>query len=266
MNRQRERAGLTDPTVDPSVYDREYYLTACGDYKKWAATGGREFGRSYEHMLTLAGFKTGESVLDLGTGRGEVVRVAIEQGAAEAVGIDYSDASIELARQTLSSAGMDDVELIQADARRLPFRDGRFDLVMALDVVEHMSETELDDALNEVRRVLAPGGRIFVHTMPSRLIYDVSYRLLRTLRPDWPDDPRVDYERAMHVTEHSIGTIKRAMRRSGFEQVRAWPGRFVYTDFLPSARAQHLFRRLAPVPGIRRFVVADLFSEGFRPN
>ena len=268
MRKQNEetttRRELPEPTVAPAVYDRKYYLTACGDYKKWAATGGREVASSYKGVLEFAGFRPGENVLDVGTGRGEIVRVAIENGAAEAVGIDYSDASIELARQTLSSAGIDDVELIQADARRLPFKEGRFDLVMALDVVEHMSEAELKDALNEIHRVLAPGGRVFIHTMPSRLIYDVSYRLLRALRPGWPADPRVDYERAMHVTEHSIGTIKRAMRRSGFERIRAWPGDFLYTDFLPGARARRLFCRLAPVPGVRRFVIADLFAEGYR--
>jgi ubiquinone/menaquinone biosynthesis C-methylase UbiE len=237
---------------------------------EWRESAGRDVARMYASMLDLAGLEPRMRVLDIGTGRGELVRVAIEKGAARAVGVDYSPAAIELANETLRAAGdPPGAEVILADARRIPVEDGRFDLVTMLDVVEHLSPEELQRSLEEAARALTPGGRIFVHTAPTPLIYAVTYRLQRWLRPDrwrrWPADPRNDFEHRMHVNEQRPGSLRRALRRAGFAQVRVWLGQWVYADFVPDLRARRLYHRLARVPSLRRFGVADLFARGSRP-
>jgi hypothetical protein len=56
------------------------------------------------------------------------------------------------------------------------------------------------------------------------------------------------------------------LRDAGFEQVRGWPGRWIYTDFLERERSKRLYHRLARIPGLRRFGIADLFASAVNPG
>jgi predicted SAM-dependent methyltransferase len=145
---------------------------------------------------------------------------------------------------------------------------GSFDLVTLLDVVEHLSHDELAATLREARRALRPGGRIFVHTFPTRTLYDVTYRLQRASRPArrerWPRNPRNQLERTMHINEQSLGSLRSALRAAGFANVKVFPGAWIYTDFVPDAAARRVYHRLARIPYLRRLAVADLWAEGVR--
>lgn len=122
--------------------------------------------------------------------------------------------------------------------------------------------------LAEARRLLRPGGRVFVHTMPNRLLYDVTYRLHRgimnTFGSRWPTDPRSDFEHAMHINEQSLGGLRAALSDAEFRRVRVTLGRWVFTEFLPDARHARLYHWAARVPGLRRIVLADMFGTGWR--
>jgi ubiquinone/menaquinone biosynthesis C-methylase UbiE len=261
----RREPRLSPPRVPAAAYDRDYFLHGCMGADAWRQSAGREMDAMYPGYATLLAIEPGARVLDVGTGRGELLRAALEAGAAEAVGIDYSEEAIELANTTLNEAGVSDrARAVVGDARDIPVENGRFDLVTMLDVVEHLTAAELRDALAEAHRKLRVGGRLFIHTMPSPLIYDVTYRLQRIAIPwrlaTWPPEPRNEYERAMHVNEQRLGTLRRALRNAGFEAVEVSLGRWVYTDFVPTERAKRLYHRLARIPWLRRFGVADLFA------
>jgi cyclopropane fatty-acyl-phospholipid synthase-like methyltransferase len=216
----------------------------------------------YEGYLRRAGFRAGEAVLDMGAGRGELVAVAARGGAANAVGVEYSPAATRLARRTIEALEVQGRALVtQADVRSTPVRGGSIDLVTLLDIVEHLAPTELGAALTEARRVLRPGGRLLVHTMPNRSIYDVTYRALRALRPRWPADPRNDYEHRMHVNEQTVSSLRRALQRAGFAAVRVTTGEWLYTDFLPDEWARRLYRRLSRSPLTARLAAGDIWAE-----
>jgi SAM-dependent methyltransferase len=55
------------------------------------------------------------------------------------------------------------------DPVRLPYEDGRFDLVLSCGVLEHVSYPER--SLAELHRVLAPGGRLLIYNLPNRYSY-----------------------------------------------------------------------------------------------
>ena len=262
---------LERPLVPPQEYDSDYFLVSCMGADAWRESDGANVAGLYAGMLERIGMRRGSRVLDVGTGRGELPRVAVEWGAQRAMGIDYSADAVRLAQETIRRSGCDDrVQILQADARSVPAPDRSFDLVTMLDVVEHLSPGELADALDEARRVLVPGGEIFVHTAPTSVLYEVTYRLQRLGVPTrwrtWPKDPRKALERRMHVNEQRLGTLRRALRRAGFERVRVGLGDWVYTDFVPQPRAKRLYWRLSRVPWLRRFGVADLYARAARPG
>jgi len=107
------------------------------------------------------GLGPGSSVLDVGCGAGEVcVDLAGLVGPEGRVcGVDLSEAMVEAARAAARDAG-ESMELHVASVYSLPFDDASFDAVRAERVFQHLDDPSR--ALEEMRRVTKPGGRVFV--------------------------------------------------------------------------------------------------------
>ncbi len=91
-------------------------------------------------------------VLDVGCGDGRYL-------SARAVGIDVDPARLRAARARSARVAV-------ADAHHLPFRDGAFDTVLAIRMLN--AAGAIDDALREMRRVLARDGLLLVYTRARR--------------------------------------------------------------------------------------------------
>ena len=89
--------------VEPDVYTDDYYLTNCHGYEDFVISGGRKVGPRFIKALSLAGDLRGKRVLDVGCGRGELVIQSAMRGA-DAWGIDYAQAAVEIAARALASA------------------------------------------------------------------------------------------------------------------------------------------------------------------
>ena len=104
-------------------------------------------------------------VLDLGTGTGEAAfRVARRFPDAEVVGVDLAEAMVDEARRKTPADLAAHVRFERADASRLPFEDGAFDLVTLANMIPFF---------DELARVVAPGGRaLFAFSLgPDTPIY-----------------------------------------------------------------------------------------------
>jgi SAM-dependent methyltransferase len=260
---------LDAPVVSPEEYDADYYLTACAGHAEWVGSDGAGQAGIYPGVLKRSGLEAGMTVCDVGAGRGELVALAAEQGAAWALGVEYSPAAVQLAKQTVARrevAGRAWVTL--ADARTLPLPDGCVDRVYMLDVIEHLAPAELDRALSEAHRVLRPGGRLVGHTFPTRTIYDVTYRIMRAAsllrRRPWPADPRNDYEHRMHVNEQTRRGLRDALHGAGFRNPNVHFGEWLYTDFVPSERGRAAYRWMARRRLTKPLAVADLWVDAPR--
>ena len=97
----------------------------------------------------------GSAVLDLGCGAGKMALYAAGDGA-RAIGVDLAPFFLPRAAR--------EVELVQGDLRRLPFRKGGFPHAYTLDVLEHLDEEGVKEVLTEARRTIGPAGRLFVYT------------------------------------------------------------------------------------------------------
>ena len=90
--------------------------------------------------------------LDIGAGAGGNTRV-LEQAGWQATALEFSQAGVELARRR----GLD---VVQGDARDIPFPDDHFGLLVAYDVLEHIEED--DQVVAEIARVVQPGGKVLI--------------------------------------------------------------------------------------------------------
>ncbi len=97
-------------------------------------------------------------VLDVGCGAGFLSNDMALRGR-EVTGIDIAADALAVAR---AHDGSGRVGYVEADALALPFDDGCFDAVCAMDLLEHVEDPER--VIAEASRVLAPGGMFFFHT------------------------------------------------------------------------------------------------------
>jgi SAM-dependent methyltransferase len=111
-------------------------------------------------------------VLDIGTGEGQVARLAIDGGADVVVGIDPTEAQIRVARERGGGPAY-----ARSGGEALPFPSHSFDCAVACLVFEHVEG--VDAALAEIGRVLEPGGRF---------LFFLNHPLLQTPNSGWIDD------------------------------------------------------------------------------
>lgn len=125
---------------------------AAPEHFEWQTTA--PFVAERERELVEAAFlPLGRRVLDLGCGEGATLH---HLGAPEgAVGLDLFEDKLVFARKALPQC-----EFVAGSVEALPFEDGRFDHVLVRDVVHHVPEAFR--MIDEIDRVLAPGGRVDV--------------------------------------------------------------------------------------------------------
>jgi demethylmenaquinone methyltransferase/2-methoxy-6-polyprenyl-1,4-benzoquinol methylase len=111
-------------------------------------------------LVSMAEVRTGERALDLACGTGDIAFAMAARGA-RAVGLDITHRMLQLARLRAGSAGASSrqaVEFISGDMTSLPFRSASFDLVTTGYGLRNVPD--LDAAIDEIARVLRPGGRV----------------------------------------------------------------------------------------------------------
>jgi ubiquinone/menaquinone biosynthesis C-methylase UbiE len=148
---------MMGPFTDPARYDRHT----------------RPFRKLHERVVAdaaAAGLPEDARVLDVGTGPGRIARALADQHPQWTVcGLDLDPQMIAYAekRDVLQR-----VSFTVGDVADLPYPDGSFDLIVSSMSQHHW--TDVEGALRGLRRVLRPGGRLW--------IYDVRFVLRRAVR------------------------------------------------------------------------------------
>jgi len=212
-------------SVCPDQYDEAYFLGSCEGYTEFIASEGEHLSRRMSQALEAAEVLPGMRVLDVGCGRGEILRHCAELGV-QAHGVDYAPVAVRMARELTAGdeEASDRAGVYCADAKRLPFPSASFDRVLMFDLVEHLHPWELERALTEARRVLYPDGRLIIHTAPNVWYDHFAYPLVRFVRTlmgqgeSYPRDPRavIPANLSVHVNEQSALSLRRLLRRMGF--------------------------------------------------
>jgi len=93
-----------------------------------------------------------KKLLDIGCGRSAVTVEASK--FCDVTGLDISEEAL----QPMKELGLKNVTFVVGDCRDLPFPDKSFDVVVAAEVIEHLTELDGDKLLMEAKRVLKRGG------------------------------------------------------------------------------------------------------------
>lgn len=116
-------------------------------------------------------------ILDVGCNTGPMV-IPLREAGYDVVGVDISSHDVHLAQDYLIRHNLPHGRLAVADGTKLPFRDGSFDLILLVDILEHTSHPER--IVQETHRLLAPGG-LAVATVPWGCHPYVRFDILRKL-------------------------------------------------------------------------------------
>jgi ubiquinone/menaquinone biosynthesis C-methylase UbiE len=122
--------------------------------------GGHE--RAFrDRLVRLARIESGERVLDVACGTGSLALAAARTVGprGEVHGLDASGSMIGRARRKARKAGAR-ATFITGVVESLPYPDGRFDVVLGTLMLHHLPPDERRQCAREMRRVLAPGGRV----------------------------------------------------------------------------------------------------------
>lgn len=198
-DRDRDRSKIKD--MDSDTYERFY-----GNKKYYEATG---LSKRYadDWIRTHA---PGKVFLDYACGNGENAIKAARAGAKLSIGLDISPVSVANARADAASAGVTaNTVFVQADAEDTRLPDESIDVVTCHGMLHHL---DLSYAFPELRRILAPGGRILA---VEALDYNPAIKLYRALTPDM----RTEWEKA-HIL--SLKDVRFASRFFAIGEIRYW--------------------------------------------
>lgn len=262
------------PSLPSTLYTEEYFLTACEGYEEWIESEGEHLSRRLDSAFRVSAVEPGMRVLDVGCGRGEIVRHCAQLGA-DVMGIDYAPVATRMTRDIIRSETANPppgrMGVAQVDAKKLPFPDAAFDRVLMFDVVEHLYPWELHEAFTDIRRVLKPAGRLIVHTAPNRWYDQFAYPLVRIVRTamgeggKYPKNPRqfgVAVNEHVHVNEQSQFSMGDALGKAGF-------GSKVWLDSPPQNRQENPIlaglRHVAfDLPPFRWFFQREVFAVAWK--
>lgn len=134
-------------------------------YAMWQYERGGDTIAFYRERYSADEMFQDKTVLDVGCGAGGKTMYYASLGAARIVGMDIVEHYREEAEALAQELGYADrFEFIAGDAADTGFPDNTFDTVIMNDAMEHVARPDL--VLAEVRRILKPGGRLYVNFPP----------------------------------------------------------------------------------------------------
>ena len=194
-------------------------------------------------ILETLALKPGDRVLDVGSGPGhQVVDMSNAVGTAGRVeGVDSAESALEIGRRRCSE--LSNTGFHAGEAANLPFDDATFDAVMSSQVFEYLDD--VSGGLDEVFRVLKPGGRVLIH--------DTDWGALLWYSSDPQRMARIMKCFEGHLTDpHLPHTLGPQLGDSGFVNVSSEAVVQLETSYDPSSVSAILMK----------FVVGYVVSQG----
>jgi FkbM family methyltransferase len=174
-------------------------------------------------ILSQVNFSS-RNVLEFGFGRGEAIKYALEQGAKSYVGVDFAKAAVDIAKSFLKIHKIKGPLLYQSDAleflRKYTKRKNyqKFDVILLLDVIEHIPRTELTKILIYIKKVQSERSVVVINTPAYKFDNDVLKNGLdnRNNIDSFDSSDLREETRGMHCNKYSKTSLQNYMHQSGF--------------------------------------------------
>lgn len=171
-NRDRDRQKIN--TLDKDTYDKFY------SNKKFYKTVQKSTQYCKKWISENA---AGKIFLDYACGNGKNAIKAAEAGADFSIGFDISDISVRNAEKDARKRELDNVFFFQADAENTKLPDECVDTVICSGMLHHL---DLSYAFPELRRILAPGGKILaIEALDYNPFIKLYRQMTPSMRTDW---------------------------------------------------------------------------------
>jgi ubiquinone/menaquinone biosynthesis C-methylase UbiE len=180
-------------TVDPYRWDERVEA-----WEEVAASPA--FLEIRDRIVELAGPRRDDLCVDLGAGTG-LLALALAPRVRELVAVDISERMLERLDDTAAADGVDNVEPLVADLRRLPLEDESATLVVSNYAFHHLDDPGKELALAEARRILRPGGRLVIGDMMFSLSLE-------------PRDRRLVWEKVRALLKRGPAGVMRLLRNA----------------------------------------------------
>ena len=197
-NRDRDRQLIKE--MDQDTFDKFY------SNKKFYSTVGRS-QLYYENWVSNN--SKDKIFLDYACGNGGFALMAAKAGADLSIGFDISDVSVRNAQLAAKENDLDNTFFFQADAENTKLPDDSVDIVLCSGMLHHV---DLSYAFPELRRILAPGGKILAI---EALAYNPLIKLYREMTPQM----RTEWEKS-HIL--SMKDVEFAGRFFNIGEIKFW--------------------------------------------
>jgi SAM-dependent methyltransferase len=164
---------------DADIKQRHRAMWASGDYPSMVETFLLPLG---PRLVEACGIGPGMRVLDVAVGTGNAAIPAAERGA-EVIASDLTPELFEAGRKRAATAGVE-LDWVEADAERLPFEDGSFDVVISS--IGAMFAPHHEAVADELVRVCRPGGTIGMLNWTPEGMIGALFRLMGPFAPTPP--------------------------------------------------------------------------------
>jgi len=118
-------------------------------------------------IFQLTGILSNMSILDLGCGIGTCALEYAKMGNVT-FGVDFTLGAVQAGKDLVRQRGIRNCFFCVGDISRMPIKDNMFDVIIASDIVEHLTPEALNKTLAECKRILRSGGKLFIYTWPTK--------------------------------------------------------------------------------------------------
>mgnify|MGYP000501243773 CR=1 FL=1 len=197
----------SDPVAIPGSYQYDALVAGPAPQRFWHR-------RKLELVRSLTPPRAGMRALDVGCGSGVVAAFLADQGA-EVDAVDTNEDALRFARSQFEGGNL---RFHLTAANEMAFADGSFDLIVCLEVIEHLPAAQVAALFGLLGRLLAAQGVLLVTTPNGASLWPLIERAMDLFGLSPP------MHGEQHITRFTRGRLEHALKAAGLEVLRS--GRF----------------------------------------